>query len=64
MLKIKYLLDKFIFIDHDSCLNSDMFCLNKLHLVGNLALGKSICKSMEYSHKIKTRNSCKNSRLN
>ena len=47
----------------NGCLNSDMFYLNKLHLVekGNLVLAKSICRSMEYSHRIITRNKFKTS---
>ena len=37
---------------------SDMFYFDKLHLVekGNIVLAKSICRPMEYSHRIKTRN--------
>ena len=56
-------MNKFFFIDQDSywiqpndCLNSDKF-----HLVekGNLVLNKSICRSMEHSYRIITRNECK-----
>ena len=52
ILKVKCSLNKFIFIAQDKywtqlngCLNSDMFCLDKLHLVekGNLVLAKFIC---------------------
>ena len=59
------MLNKFLFIDQDTywtkpngCLNSDMYYLDKLHLVekGTLVLAKSICRSMEYSHRIITRN--------
>ena len=68
--KVKCLLNKFLMIDQDTywtqpkpngCLNSDMFYLDKLHLVekGNLVLAKSICRSMEYSHRIITRNELK-----
>ena len=58
------LLSKFFFIDQDTCwtqpngcLNSDMFYLDKLHLVekGNLVLAKSLCRSIEYSHRVITR---------
>ena len=40
-----------------------MFYLEKLHVVerGNLVLAKSICRSMEYSHRIITRNEFKTS---
>ena len=40
-----------------------MFYLEKLHLVekGNIVLAKSICRSMEYSHRIITRNKFKTS---
>ena len=40
-----------------------MFYLDKLHLVekGNIVLAKSICRSMEYSHEIITRNEFKTS---
>ena len=40
-----------------------MFYLGKLHLVekGNIVLAKSICRSMEYSHRIITRNEFKTS---
>ena len=64
ILKVKYSLNKFFFIDQDNywtqpngCLNSDMFYLDKLHLVekGNLVLAKSINRSMEHSHRIITR---------
>ena len=42
-----------------------MFCLDKLHLVkkGNIVLAKSICRSMEYSHRIITRNEFKTYKL-
>ena len=59
------LIEQVLNIDQDTywtqpngCLNSDMFYLDKLHLVekGNLVLAKSICRSMEYSHRIITRN--------
>ena len=65
ILKVKCSLNKFFFIDQDTywtqpngCVNSGMFYLDKLHLVekGNLVLAKSICRSMEYSHRIITRN--------
>ena len=65
ILKVKCLLNKFFFIDQDTywthpngCLNSDMFYLDKLHLVEkeNLVLAKSIYRSIEYSHRIVTRN--------
>ena len=65
-------MNKFFFIDQDTywtqpnaCLNSDMFCLDKLHLVekGNMVLAKSICRSMEYSHRIITRNDFKTYKL-
>ena len=68
ILKVKCLLNKFFIIDQDTywiqpkgCLNSDMFYLDKLHLVekGNLVLAKSICSSMEYSQRIITRNEFK-----
>ena len=70
ILKVKCSLNKFFFIDQDTywtqpngCLNSDMFYLDKLHLVekGNIVLAKSICRSMEYSHRIITRNEFKRS---
>ena len=70
ILKVKCSLNKFFFIDQDTywtqpngCLNSDMFYLDKLHLVekGNIVLAKSICRSMEYSHRIITRNEFKTS---
>ena len=66
--KVKCWLNKFFFTDQDTywtqpngCLNSDMFYLDKLHLVkkGNLVSAKSICRSMEYSHRIITRNEFK-----
>ena len=40
-----------------------MFYLDKLHLVekGNMVLAKSICRSMEYFHRIITRNEFKKS---
>ena len=40
-----------------------MFYLDKLHFVqkGNIVLAKSICRSMEYSHEIITRNEFKTS---
>ena len=68
ILKVKCSLNKFFFIDQDTywnqpngCLNSDMFYLDKLHLVekGNIVLAKSICMSMEYSHMIITKNDFK-----
>ena len=71
-LKVKCPLNKFIFIDQDTywtqpndCLNSDMFYLDKLHLVekGNLVLVKSICRSIECSHRIITRNDFKTYKL-
>ena len=61
VLKVKCSLSTFIFIDQDirwtrpnGCLNFDMYYLDKLHLVekGNLVSAKSICRSMEHSHKI------------
>ena len=64
ILKVKCSLNKFFFIDQDTywtqpngCLNSDMFYLDKLHLVEkeNAVLAKSTCRSMEYSHRIITR---------
>ena len=70
ILKVKCSLNKFFFIDQDTywtqpngCLSSDMFYLDKLHLVekGNIVLAKSICRSMEYSHRIITRNEFKTS---
>ena len=70
ILKVKCSLNKFFFIDQDTswtqpngCLNSVMFYLEKLHVVerGNLVLAKSICRSMEYSHRIITRNKFKTS---
>ena len=70
ILKVKCSLNKFFFIDQDTywtqpngCLSSDMFYLDKLHLVekGNIVLAKSICRSMEYSHEIITRNEFKTS---
>ena len=63
ILKVKCSLNKFFFTDQDTywtqpngCLNSDMFYLDKLHLVGkgDLVLAKSICKSIEYCHRIIT----------
>ena len=68
ILKVKCSLNKFFFIDQDTywtqpigCLNSDMFYLDKLHLVekGNRVFAKSICRSMEYSHRIITKNEFK-----
>ena len=68
ILKVKCSLNKFFFIDQDTywtqpngCLSSDMFYLGKLHLVekGNIVLAKSICRSMEYSHRIITKNEFK-----
>ena len=68
ILKVKRSLNKFFFIDQDTywtqpngCLNPDMFYLDKLHLAekGNLVLPKSICMSIEYSHRIVTRNEFK-----
>ena len=62
--------NKFFFIDQDTywtqpngCLSSDMFYLDKLHPVekGNIVLAKSICKSMEYSPRIITKNEFKTS---
>ena len=59
------LVEQILFTDQDTywtqpngCLNSDMFYLDKLHLVekGDLVLAKSICKSIEYSHRIITTN--------
>ena len=70
ILKVKCSLNKFFLIDQDTywtqlngCLNSAMFYLDKLNLVekGNLVLAKSICSSMEYSHRIITRNEFKTS---
>ena len=69
-LKIKCSLNKFFFINQDTywtqpngCLNFDMFYLGKLHLLkkGNIVLAKSICRSMEYSHRIIARNEFKTS---
>ena len=63
-------MNKFFFIDQDTywtepngCLNSDMLYLDKLHLLekGDLVLAKSICSSIEYSHRIMTRNEFKTS---
>ena len=68
ILKVKCSMNKFIFVDQDKywtqlngCLYSDMFCLDKLHLVkkGNLVLAKFICWSMEYFQRIITRNEVK-----
>ena len=62
------MLNKLFFIDQDTywtqpngCLNSDMFCLDKSHLVekGILVLDKPICRSVEYSHRVVTRNEFK-----
>ena len=70
ILKVKCLLNKFFFIDQDTywthpngCLNSDMFYLDKLHLVEkeNLVLAKTIYRLIEYSHRIITRNEFKTS---
>ena len=67
-IKSKILLEQFFFIDQDTywaqpngCLNSDMFYLDKLLLVekGNIVLAKSICRSIEYSHRVITRNEFK-----
>ena len=69
-LKVKCPLNKFIFLDQDTyctepngCLNSDMFYLDKLHLVekGNLVLAESICRSIWYSHRTMTTNEFKTS---
>ena len=63
-------MNKFFFIDQDTswtqpngCLSSGMFYLDKLHLVEkeNIVLAKSICRPMEYSHRIITRNKLKTS---
>ena len=45
----------------NGCLNSDIFYLDKLHLVekGNMVLAKSICRSMKYFHRIITRDDFK-----
>ena len=68
ILKVKCSLNKFIFIDQDKywtqlngCLNSYLFCLDKLHLAekGNLVLAKFIRWSMEYFQRIITRNEFK-----
>ena len=70
--KVKCLLNKFIFIDQDKywtqlngCLNSDMFFLDKLHLVEkeNLVLAKSVCWSMEYFQRIIIRNEFKTQKM-
>ena len=70
ILKVRCSLNKFFFIDQDTywtqrngCLSSDMFYLDKLHLMekGNMVLAKSICRSMEHSHRIITRNEFKKS---
>ena len=70
ILKVKCSLSKFFFINQDTywtqangCLSSDMFYLDKLHLMekGNMVLAKSICRSMEHSHRIITRNEFKKS---
>ena len=70
ILKVKCSLNKFFFIDQDTywtqpngCLSSDMFYLDKLHLMekGNMVLAKSICRSMEHSHTIMTRKEFKKS---
>ena len=62
------LVEQALFYDQDTywtqpngCLNSDIFYLDKLHLVekGNMVLAKSICRLMEYSHSIITRNEFK-----
>ena len=54
-LKVKCSLNQFFFIDQDpyctqpnGCLNSDIFYLDKLHLVekGNVVLAKSICNGI------------------
>ena len=72
ILKVKCSLNKFFFIDQDTywtqpngCLSSDMFYLDKLHLVekGNVVLTKSICGPMEYSHRIITKNGFKTYKL-
>ena len=64
------LVEQVFFIDQDTywtqpngCLNSDMFYLDKWHLLekGNIVLAKSICRSMEYSHRIIIRNEFKTS---
>ena len=70
ILRVKCPLNKFFFIDQDTywtqpngCLSSDMFYHDKLHLVekGNMVIAKSICRSMEYYHRIMTRNEFKTS---
>ena len=70
--KVKCLLKKFNFIDQDKywtqlngCLNSDMFFLDKLHLVEkeNLVLAKSVCWSMEYFQRIIIRNEFKTQKM-
>ena len=70
ILKVKCSLNKFFFIDQDTywtqpngCLSSNMFYLDKLHLVEkeNIVLTKSICKSMKCFHRIITRNEFKTS---
>ena len=72
ILKVKCSLNKLFFLDQDTswtqpnaCLNSDMFYLDKLHLAekGNIVLAKSICKSIEYSHRIITRKEFKTYKL-
>lgn len=63
-------MNKFIFIKQNSCwaqpndgLNSEMFYLDKLHFMEkeSLDLAKSVCGSMEPSHKIVTRSDFKTS---
>ena len=72
ILKVKCSLNKFFHIEQDTywtqpngCLSSDMFYLDKLHLVekGNMVLAKSICRPMEYSHRIITKNGFKTYKL-
>ena len=69
-IKSKTLVEQVFFTDQDNywtqpngCLNSDMFYLDKLHLVekGKLVSAKSISRSMEYSHRVITRNEFKTS---
>ena len=73
ILKVKYSLNKVFIIDQDNywtqpngCLNSDMFYLDKLHLVekGNLVLAKSIYMSMEHAHRTITRGTSLKRRIN
>ena len=56
-IKGKMLVEKFFFIDQDTYWTPPNGCLN----FSMFYLGKSICRSMEYSHRIITRNKFKTS---